>query len=366
MEKKNNSRKINYALTENREGGYERRVSVYDWLRLIAIIYVVIGHSAYLKISTTYGGVAYVLPTDIHQLYNHPFFEWIRYISVWVYGFHMPLFFMLSGAVLALKPIGDMDSIIKRKTKRLLIPYFFYGCLFMLPVKWLGNFYSNESIIQALKGFLHGEDSGHLWFLTALFWCIIAFVIIKKALNKIGISSIYALFLVAGLIFFTYQYIPFNILELKTGLMYLIYFAIGFIFEKERQRYECWTIRRTIVAVVILIGIEIINRRFAILDTFFIIIIGSFLTFLISDIADRKLVRFTKTKAWAFITRNLFYVYIFHDPLNYIALRVFINNGLLSTGIGCVMYVVTRTLLIFLISLFIGEIVNKIKQRVCI
>lgn len=32
------------------------RVDIYDWVRLIATIFVVIGHSAYLKISAAFGG----------------------------------------------------------------------------------------------------------------------------------------------------------------------------------------------------------------------------------------------------------------------------------------------------------------------
>ena len=42
---------------QNRGTG-SARVEIYDWLRLVATIFVVIGHSAYLRIHTTFGGVA--------------------------------------------------------------------------------------------------------------------------------------------------------------------------------------------------------------------------------------------------------------------------------------------------------------------
>ena len=59
----------------------------------------------------------------------------IRLLSGYVYKFHMPLFFMLSGAVLALKALKDFDSFMKSKIIRLLIPYFVCGLGFMLPVE---------------------------------------------------------------------------------------------------------------------------------------------------------------------------------------------------------------------------------------
>ena len=35
------------------------RVAVYEWLRLIATLFVVVGHSAYWVVHTTYGGIYY-------------------------------------------------------------------------------------------------------------------------------------------------------------------------------------------------------------------------------------------------------------------------------------------------------------------
>ena len=36
------------------------RAELYDWIRLLATLFVVLGHSAYLEIKTTYGMVDYV------------------------------------------------------------------------------------------------------------------------------------------------------------------------------------------------------------------------------------------------------------------------------------------------------------------
>ena len=40
------------------------RAELYDWIRLLATLFVVLGHSAYLEIKTTYGMVDYDLFLD--------------------------------------------------------------------------------------------------------------------------------------------------------------------------------------------------------------------------------------------------------------------------------------------------------------
>lgn len=354
------------CIKEDDEKMFEsERVTVYDWLRLIATIFVVIGHSAYLDIHTTYGGVSYTLPENLSKVYDWAVFVWLRYMSGWVYGFHMPLFFMLSGAVLGLRPIGTFDKVFRSKVKRLLIPYFIYGWLFMFPVKRLGNFYDNDSMKEAMRGFLSGADSGHLWFLTALFWCIIVFALYKKILDMLKIQSIYIVLLVGGLIQLNVSYIPFDVLGLKKGLGYMFYFALGYIFEIERssnrnERLE--GTKKVLLSFIIVCGIEILNKRFEILDTFFTIIVGSFMTYLLADILDRGFKGVKENRCWKFVITNLFYVYLFHDPMEYIVLRLFIGQDWLRTGIGCIAYTVCRTIVIFVISLILGEMIGQIKK----
>ena len=63
------------------QDGMQNREKVYDWVRLIATIFVVIGHSAYLKIHTAHGGVDYILPTNISPVYNSQFLVYLRFLS---------------------------------------------------------------------------------------------------------------------------------------------------------------------------------------------------------------------------------------------------------------------------------------------
>ena len=170
--------------------GRERN-AVYDWLRLIGTVLVVVGHSSYISMHTKLGGVDYVLPGDVNPVYYSLFFRLFRMSSGWVYGFHMPLFFMLSGAVLALNGERDFDSFAASKVRRLAVSYFACGIFFMLPVKYLGNFYSAENFAEAVRSFLNGGESGHLWFLAALFWCMVIFSGLRRIFRRLGVRSVY-------------------------------------------------------------------------------------------------------------------------------------------------------------------------------
>ncbi len=120
------------------------RIIVYDWVRLIATFYVIIGHSMYLNISTAYGGVMYTYPQNVSILSSCMPIHILQRASVWVYGFHMQLFFILSGAVMSIKTVNKTEFILQRRVKRLILPYIFYGMFFMLPIKYLFGFYQQK------------------------------------------------------------------------------------------------------------------------------------------------------------------------------------------------------------------------------
>ena len=96
----------------------DKRVSYYDWLRIIATFYVVFGHSLYLEYKTIYGGIDYLWLDSAQTVYNTLYYQIGVHIVSWIYTFHMPLFFFLSGAVLALKPLGTYWTFVIKKAKR--------------------------------------------------------------------------------------------------------------------------------------------------------------------------------------------------------------------------------------------------------
>lgn len=350
------------AETKFKDNFGGQRVTIYDWVRLIATIFVVIGHSTYLKMQTSYGGVAYELPSTVSSSYYSAFLTLCRSAEEWIYGFHMPLFFMLSGAVLALKPVGQFSAFCKGKIRRLLIPYFVYGWLFMLPVKYVGGFYTTKTLKFAFRGLLIGIDSGHLWFLTALFWCMFIFVIIIKVLKRLNVQSNILILVGAGAIHFAAVVIPADILSFKQGLTYIFWFAVGYVFESERRKHNWdWNAKKVVLVFSVSTFVEVINFRYKLLGVTFTIICSSIWTYLLAWMCDNYLCRVCGTKLWKILIKNLFYVYLFHDPLEYIVLKIFMSNEFLNYSIGCYVYTAFRTVGVFVVSVIMGELVTHVK-----
>ena len=111
-----------------------------------------------------------------------------------IYSFHMPLFFMVSGFVskkiLEFTANGERMKYIKSRAVRLLVPYFAVG-LFYMPIKFvLSRFAVKPYDFSNAWKILIGENPNTvLWFLYTLFWVSVVstFVIKKQNLNHMMI-----------------------------------------------------------------------------------------------------------------------------------------------------------------------------------
>lgn len=166
-------------MSEGRNG--KEHIYLYDWVRIIGTVLVVFGHSVYMEWSGDMGSIACSMENVAPN-----FVAWhtaLGKVSNFAYIFHMPLFFALSGAVYA---IGNKEEnlgiLAQKKVKRLLVPYYFGGLLWMFPLKCISGFYSdNVVLVKALVRFVTGQYAmGHLWFLAALFMCFILFYYIRN------------------------------------------------------------------------------------------------------------------------------------------------------------------------------------------
>ncbi len=90
----------------------KKRIDFIDVAKGIAIILVVIGH----------------LPRDIMRENN----ILINFIYQWIYIFHMPLFFFLSGYLTKKYINKNKSKYITNKVKKMLIPWIFYNIIIYL------------------------------------------------------------------------------------------------------------------------------------------------------------------------------------------------------------------------------------------
>jgi fucose 4-O-acetylase-like acetyltransferase len=151
------------------------RLKWLDILRGLATVLVVIGHSE------------------------------IGIFSKYIYWFHMPLFFALSGFLYkALKDNSDIKSFIRRRTHRLLIPYFTYLTFIFLFVQLpillshntdSFNICKNFFIVFLVGGRAIGGLFGVYWFFTCLLVTQLTFAIIHTSIKQKKIQLLVIFFL---------------------------------------------------------------------------------------------------------------------------------------------------------------------------
>lgn len=339
------------------------RFELYDWIRIIATLFVVVGHSVYLKITVANGGVDYQLPVNLSPAYYAPLLTFIRKAHWIIVYFHMPLFFFLSGAVFGIKPITKFSKLILSKIKRLIIPFFAVGIFYMIHVKYLGNFYTFNGMIESILSIWHGGQGyydGHLWFLAALFWCFILFTILIQLLKKIHMENpfipLIICFIIATL---ASKYTTTFFMEFHSGLKYIQWFAAGYIFEKYRHLYKFSYVRSAIICIIF-IGFHLWNREIHFDNYYFLIIFGIIFSIALANVLSPLFKYFDANfhEGYRYFIKKLFIIYLFHDPLEYLVLRLFFNRNLLSHSFGCYAYLFMRTIGVILISLFISSILD--------
>lgn len=148
----------------------KKNIYYISWLQVIGPILVVLGHS--LNGIENYGA-------------------WYIFSKQFIYIFHMPLFFFISGYLLShngwLKE-NTYKEFLSKKALRLLLPYFFWNILMLLPKLMIESFLTESTptdIFLIFKAFLFPRQNvlGHTWFLAALFIVFVFTPVWKKLLS---------------------------------------------------------------------------------------------------------------------------------------------------------------------------------------
>ena len=199
---KNTSIQLN---TNQQTAKIMKRFDEIDFLKGIGAILVILGHMQY---------------TD--QLKN---------LATFIYGFHMPLFFWISGNLYK-KPALFGEYVIK-KAKSILIPYCFFGllyCFFSFIIE------GREAGLKGLVGvcFKVVRDIPieiGLWFLPVLFLvsCLFAFIDLDLTNTFIKNSVITIISITGFIIVKQFHYLPFGI---SSALPCIAFFATGYYFNQ--------------------------------------------------------------------------------------------------------------------------------------
>ncbi len=154
--------------------------------------------------------------------------------KIYIYSFHMPLFFFISGYLY--HHTKGFKSFCIRKVKGLLVPYFVFAFISIVVTYFLEGIYLPKREILTNYFFVNGSFmfNSSLWFLVIMFFVLILFYFIKEnvkiekpilTLITIIILLIICIFFSAEQIklYFGFEIVPHALLIFYIGYLYKVY-----------------------------------------------------------------------------------------------------------------------------------------------
>lgn len=192
----------------------------------------------------------------------------------YIYIFHVPLFFVISGMCYNTQDISFRKFIIY-KIKALIIPYLCFGIVIIPMAYWLDGAYTIFGGIQVLIWYLVQRRFTTMWFLTTLFCTEVIFKAIHNYANKFRNSKIVVLCisLVVSSLFIIYEYVvnielPWNF---DLAMVCLLFYSMGYLLKDFENNYKKEYIKTGILmfALGMLLGSVSINISSRRLDIFY-------------------------------------------------------------------------------------------------
>lgn len=277
----------------------------YTSLKVVCALLVVLGH-----VTRMYVGDGVVTPASGSQL--------IKALSLYIYSFHMPLFFIISGCVygycLEQGKYREDWKFAKNKAKRLLIPYLVFGLLWVTPFMVLLGFTDEGFLRYGLTGILLSRNSRHLWYVLALFWDFLSAIPARRLLERLHPAVFMAISLV---ILFISQKFQFSLLQLQAALYYQFFFYLGYYVNKYFDKLAVFTRRHIYKAA--LCPVVLIVKFWVDLNlwtTLAYSLIGAYMLF--SAVCILDLPKLRASRLFKLIDRDSFALYLFHPMIVYL------------------------------------------------
>jgi len=175
----------------------EEKSRILTIMTVLMMILVVVGHST--RIFTTQGAFAVVLPTNISGF---------KYLTDAIYSFHMPAFIAISGALFYLAKedlgkYGNAHNYLKKRTLRLMIPYYCFLLLIVSPTLASVDLIPLDHLFGYIaRNLIFIGDNRHLWYLPTLFGIQLLFYFGYKYVRRLPIGL--TIFLVMYVVSFCY------------------------------------------------------------------------------------------------------------------------------------------------------------------
>lgn len=162
-----------------------KRLDYLDMAKGLGMLFVLIGHLQGERIFTL---SPYIQP-----------------LCVWIFSFHMPLFFIISGILIFEKSGEDLPlSVhISKRFRSIMIPYYWFSFFYILVVIYalIRGTIQPDTLFVNLWYILSGYGMNVLWFLPALFLGEILFIFLKQRLHARLFPIVLIIISVIGFVF---------------------------------------------------------------------------------------------------------------------------------------------------------------------
>lgn len=230
-------------------------------------------------------------------------------------NFQMPIFVFCSGYLFYLK--GNKQCSIKKRFKRLIVPYIFTSILYVIPISII---FFKYSAIQIIYKYFLGFEPSQLWFLLMMFWLYIIGCITNNKINFTK-KNIFIVAIICPII--SYILSKCNILQIGTAFSYFpFYFFGGYISKQKITEKSKKAIIYTLMVIIINLIIIKVGHKQALQYRFitkYLQLLTSCLEVFIFYLLTLNF-KGTCNKIYRTVESNSFGIYLFHQQIIYFCL----------------------------------------------
>ena len=206
-------------------------------------------------------------------IFGHAFYRRNNKIRNYIYSFHMPLFFFISGLT---TKRSDMTLLqfLKKKCKDLLLPYlalnvfvFIYKITLQMAFGMYSTLTLKTSVEFTIKGFSSAIPCIQSWFILALFVIDLMFFILTKLFkNDIFVTIAVIIIFVLAYMYKQTGETYLQYWHIDTAMFGLLFYYLGYVLMKYYHKIEkfisnYWSLIIVVIVIPIAHYIQYINGR---------------------------------------------------------------------------------------------------------
>lgn len=298
-----------------------------DIAKVLTMILVIIGHSAYYRIMTGYGGIDY-MPSGQSESIGYSV---ISIINGFIYSFHMPFFMAISGMTMkiSIERVNKSSGMIRKKARRLLIPFLTVSIFLAIPLKFFSGYWvhSFSSLADMFFGQILLMGNSHLWFIVSLFTITIVHYFIYRARLEKG----WVYWIIVFIISLAGRYVESrtHFLGIGASMKYYLFFASGFSFFEKINKYVVRKITPLVFswlgmfAAYMFVYYTKMNSGILSWILYYILALWGCLNMVGIVKLLENIPFFRKNKVFKNFSKNSYELYLYSDPFNYLLITIF-------------------------------------------